>query len=160
MVAKRKCLFRETKCTLSVLGYYYNNWNIRPYNENDYGIGLYHSEKTPSSRVLYTFGLLLDVCYHDRACCDSHNSGRRPFHAIRLTSQTPSFQWPKQWVIRQWGQRIVNTSWSCSNTFFNERTLSPHYCVVLVANPKWGTAYKGKYRNSFSRYFPVILICS
>jgi len=153
MVTKRKCPFREKKCSLSVLGFYYNNWYIQPYNGNDYGTGLYHSEKTSSSCVLYTFGVILDGCYHEHACCDSHNSGRRPFHAISFTSQTPSFQWPKQWVIRQWGQRIVNTSWSCSNTFFNDQTLSPHYYVVLAANPKWRTAYKGNYANLFARYF-------
>lgn len=152
-MAKRKCPFRETKCSLSILGYYYNNWYIQLYNENDYGTGLYYSEKTSSSRVLYTFGLLLDGCYHEQACCDSYNSGRRPFHAIRFTSQTPRLQWPKQWVIRQWGHRIVNTSWSCSNTFFKDQKLSPHYYVFLVANTKWRTAYKGNYANLFSRYF-------
>jgi hypothetical protein len=101
VVAKGKCPFRETKRSLSVLGNYYNNWNIQPYNDNDNNIGLYYSEKTSSYRVLYTFCLLLDGCYHEQAGCDSHNSGRCPFHAIRLKSQNPSFQWPKQWVIRQ-----------------------------------------------------------
>jgi hypothetical protein len=113
---------------------------------------MYYSEKTSSSLVLYTVGLLLDGCYHEQACCDSQNSGRCPFHAIRFTSQTPSFQWPKQWVIRQWGQRIVTTSWSCSNTFFNDQKLSPHFCVVFVANPRWYTAFKSNYGNVFSRY--------
>lgn len=158
-MAKRKCPFRETKCSLSVLGYYYNNWNIQPYNDNDYGIVLYYSEKTSSSGVLYTFGLLLDDCYHEQACCDLHSSGRCPFHAIRLTSQTPSFQWPKQCVIRQWGQRIVNTSWSCSNTFFNNQTFSPHFVLFLEQMRNEVQRIKTTMEIYFPGNFPVILTC-
>jgi len=41
VVANRKGPFREMKCSPLVLGYYYNTWNIQPYIDNDYGIGMY-----------------------------------------------------------------------------------------------------------------------